>query len=154
MKTPRQLLLARHAATERKLDALRRRVIGEIGESTPAELPASAAIRSIFCHEDAGPPVLLILRGFRQWLRPLRFHLAGLAAVWVAIIAIKLATPADGEASVAKASSLSPEQLIAVAEKRKFMAELIDLSPSPASEASKNFLPRPRGELRLNSAAA
>ena len=137
MKTPRELLLERHRQMEMKLDAVRQRVLATQRQS-PRTLNVNWWSRLVcaltLIHPLSNPAL------FRPW-RP---HLAGLVAVWLAIFALKLTTPGVQQPLVAKSTSSSTEQLLALAEKRKLLAELMD---QPV-ESPKPDRPAPRSERR------
>src|SRR2546422_8499724 len=83
MKTPRELLLARHRAVEPKLDARRQRVIAFLSSKAAVAPSSSADLLS-----DQGlwrSMVSSRLAVFSAWLRQLRWHLAGMAAVWMSV---------------------------------------------------------------------
>ena len=135
MKTPRALLLARHRPAKAKLDGIRQKILAAHLPS-PAKQPAET-LRAPFQFRD-------LLR----YLAPLRLHLAGLAATWLLIALIRLSTPTSESVQVVEATP-SPEQVLALAEKRRLMAELMDLPMPTAVDRPKSFIPRPRSECPL-----
>ena len=148
MKTPRELLLHRHRAAAQKLDAVRRKVLADSFSSSKPEM---AGIRENPISGRAsyrGPAMLRALLGI---FMPLRFHAAGLAAIWMVIVGMRLATPSANEPQWA-ATNPSSEQLTAVAEKRKLMAELMEFPLPAAGEPAKPFKPRPRSDCSPNRA--
>ena len=151
MKTPRELLLSRHRAAEKKLDAIREQVVRQSALAS-RETGERAAIVSPPFRRDPPlyPPVSMLIRNWLDRLGSLRWHLAGLAAMWLLIGATKVATPGGGAAAEAKAASPLPEQLMAMAEKRKLLAELADSPAPPPAETPKSFAPRPRSECPMN----
>ncbi len=73
---------------------------------------------------------------------------AGLAAVWVVILAVNHFTLDKPEMLAGKSSPPSPEIMMVLQEQRRTLAKLIDSNDPPSAEPPKPFVPRPRGELR------
>ena len=126
MKTPRELLLKHHREAEPRLDAIRRDALAILAtaqaESTPMQ--------------------------FVDFFRSLRWHLAGLAAVWLFIAILHLDT---GHAPLMAASTprskIPPPQIImaALRENRRQLFEMIE--PHSADAESRGFfVPKPRSE--------
>lgn len=140
MKTPREILLARHQPAESKLDRIRRdaiRVAADVNRRSPTvrELTfAATALRAL-----AVP--------FRELIWPCRRTWAGLAVVWVALLVFNLTQAERGQTVVAK-STISPGELrLALLEQQRLLTELIGPSPpaSPAEPPSRPS-PQPRSE--------
>lgn len=156
MKTPRDLLFQRHQAAEPQLDAIRRKVVAGLEAERSAELqpregradaaPAAAGRRGArpTLNRPAWPEVLLSFR----------WHLAGLGAAWLVILALNLdRTPATTSAAEPR-SAFSPRQLLmAFRENRRQMLELIE--PPTAEPAPKvpPLAPPRRSEIRPFSSA-
>lgn len=127
MKTPRDILLARHRDAEPKLDAARQRALAALSTHSPAD---GSPRRS--------PP------GFWQSLsalaRQLRWHLAGMSAVWT--IAAWLGTLDHAALHAAQqptGGASAPDQLIAaLRENRRQVSELLN---SPATETTATDVP-------------
>mgnify|MGYP000847462472 FL=1 len=84
----------------------------------------------------------------REWLWPAPQAWAGLAAVWVAILALQFVPEQGFENVVAQAASaarLTPEVKLALAEQQRLRTELLELAPNPPPPAEP---PRPRSERR------
>lgn len=132
MKTPRELLLARHRSTESQLDAIRRGILTAGQENQHEEKSAFARIPE----------------SCREFFRVPRVAWAGLAAAWLVIISLNLASSDSPQASVAVASAptkRSPEMLQALREQKRLFAELVGSLPAPDVEEPR-FVPRPRSE--------
>jgi hypothetical protein len=119
MKTPREVLLNQHRHVEPKLSRI--------------------------WHAELAPR----LSGnvvWRELIWPCRRIWVGLAGAWVLIIAVHLAT-AEPVSQVAgkSAPALSREEMQALAEQRRLMAQMIDLPPA---EHQKPNPPGPRSERR------
>jgi hypothetical protein len=132
MKTPREILLARHQAAEPKLDALREQVLATINE--PVREKSSWFER--------------FAEGSRNLIRIPRFAWGGLAAAWLVVIALHFAARDSApKQSVAFAQNRPAATLQAVREQKRLLAELTGLIETPERETPR-FLPRPRSERR------
>lgn len=120
MKTPREILLRRHEGMEPKLNAVRHRAL--------AELPRPRVAPS-----------------WREWVLSLRWHWAGMSAVWLAVLLLRLASATDATGGAAR-EALPPARVLAAAlvENRR---ELIELTEAPLSAAPAALPPR-RSEVR------
>jgi hypothetical protein len=137
MKTPRELLLKRHEAALPKLDALR------------AALPALASQLSTFNSQ----PTSLWERLFGP--NPLAW--AGLAAVWLVLFAVNQSgSEPTSSASVAARASQPSEATVAeiVRERRREMAELLNLDEPRAAQPVRDALPPKRSQRREDHAHA
>jgi len=133
MKTPREILLQKHAGAQPQLNALREQTLATLSH------PEVAVGRSSFV-------------AFLSDLFALpRTAWAGLATVWVAIVALNLATGDGASPRPTTVAERTPALRQALAEQRRFYAELIR-SPMPADVPT--FVPRPRSDGRANIAAA
>jgi hypothetical protein len=121
MKTPRQILFQRHLDAMPKLDRIRAKVLStelprfdEITKRRERNLIAAIPLR-LWCE--------LILPCRRAWM--------GLAVVWLALLAIHLATSERRQDGRPKASSA--EVAAALEQRRQLLAELF--RPHPAEPA-------------------
>jgi len=130
MKTPRELLFEQHRAAESKLDAIRRDVLRADKGQTSRESWS-----------------------LRDFLWSLRWHLAGMSAVWIFIIFLNMG-PSHGPqmmATVPPVKRASPQVvLLSLRENRRQIAEMIG-NPTPDADKQRNFLPKPRSELQENT---
>jgi hypothetical protein len=138
MKTPREVLLQRHQSATPRLDTIRRKVVADM--TAPPD------------RESQQP---IIARFLREFLLPLRWHLAGMSALWLfaALLSIdRASTPPQ----TAIASSPSSQMAAALFENRRQLAEMIN---SPTDEAATStpvpqpFIPRRRSALQPLSVA-
>ena len=132
MKTPREVLLARHQKAEPKLDALREQVLATISEAPRTK--SSWVERCVDFWSNL----------FR---RP-RFAWGGLAAAWLVIIALNVASreTVTTTAGPVPEARRTPETLQALREQRRlFAAELVGSAGSHDADAPR-FVPRPRSE--------
>lgn len=141
MKTPRDLLLARHRDVTPRLDAVRKRVLASRPDSRPASpKPVSSVARDFLALS-------------RAWLLAFRWHGAGLGAAWIAIALLNLDPDPGATASpaVARTENVPPIQLVsALRENRRVLAELLqapETAPAPPP-ASSPAAPKRRSEVR------
>jgi len=133
MKTPREILLARHQAAAPQLDALRQSVVADLNGRT------------------AEPP--LQRRSIAELLSHL-FHLpkpalAGLAFAWLIIIALNVASrdtaaPASSPRQMAQRPTATMQDL---REQKRLFAELVGTLKDSETEVPR-FVPRPRGDIK------
>jgi len=132
MKTPREVLLARHQAVEPRLDALREQALATLTEAT----------------DDERSTVQQLIESCRNFLRIPRFAWAGLAAAWLVIIALNFAARDSAPKQPAVFAQKRPaETLQAVREQKRVLAELTSMAEMSERETPR-FVPRPRSERR------
>lgn len=102
-----------------------------------ASRPAPGASRSLLSTLHYQLSTLL-------WPRPVAW--AGLAAVWLMIAGLNVATREGTPRFAQRASPLSPQVLVAFQEQARLLAELIGPRETPVAERPKAVLPRPRSE--------
>ena len=78
------------------------------------------------------------------WPHPVAW--TGLAAVWLVILGIHLATRDTAVRVARQAAPVSPQVFMAFQEQERLLSELIGPSEPPATEPPKPRLPRPRSE--------
>lgn len=125
MKTPREILLERHRAAAPKLDAIRRKALA-------AQQP-----------EPSSPPFSL-----GNFLWSIRWHLAGMSAVWLVIALISLNSGRGSQmvAAIPSAKIPSPEVILAsLRENHRRLSQMID-GPTTDADRQKNFTPKPHSE--------
>jgi len=101
MKTPRDVLLGSHQDSQHRLDAIRKRVVAQL---TGAEAGAIAPGRAA-----SGQPGGF---GWLQLLRTIRWHAAGLTAVWLLIAALRLGGESSEAAHLEVSKAPSPRKVI------------------------------------------
>ena len=145
MKTPRELLLARHESAQHKLDALRKAALARLEEdASPILTPANPS---------PGPLAQLLVL-----MRSLRWHLAGMAAVWAIVVLLnadRLSSKPAPSGSAPQAAS-SRQLLVALLENRRLLLELMEPStPEPPSLPTPHpLLPSHRSALQTSTALA
>ena len=133
MKTPRELLLARHANAQPKLDALRHRVVADYAGAGLTEAVARPGILAQLWME-------LFWSCRRAWL--------GLASAWALILILNLTTGPAATSATDLASRTPPtaELRLALAEQARLRAELLGVDQAPPTQARKPLVPGPRSE--------
>lgn len=129
MKTPRQVLLDRHADAQASLDALRRSVVDPMRQRRR--------------------PWLGIL--WQELVQPIRPLLAGLSVVWVLILALHLTTrgPSANGGTQPLPTSIARE----VAAEQRLLSALLGLRPPESPEPSEPRDARPpSGQLHRSNA--
>lgn len=147
MKTPRDILLARHRAAEPKLDQIRAGVLAELTVNARPEPRRSRTPepRKFFS----------TLRFALGLLRALRLNAVGLGCVWLLILFFRLATPEPPINNSARALASGSALQAAMVEQQRLLAELGELPVSRfPKEAPKAAAPRPRSEQRASHASA
>jgi len=132
MKTPREILLQRHRATETRLDEIRRTAIAQL------ENPSRMRID--------GLPLRALFTLWRELIWPCRRTWAGLAAVWLVLLTLQLASRDPAEAAARTTPPPSPEVLMVLRQQQLLLAELVERSESRAAERPKTVAPRPRSQ--------
>jgi hypothetical protein len=138
MKTPRDILFARHQSTAPKLDAIRHEFVTELNNQATKEQSRPASLVTWF------------LGGSKQlWLEliwPCRRIWTGLAAVWILIFIVNV-SQRDGSQTVIAKSTPSPEVMMAFRDQQKLLNELLADRSLPAdAERPRIFSPKPRTE--------
>jgi hypothetical protein len=163
MKTPREVLLRQHQAAEPKLDAIRQTVVAGVAQTSKsavsrvsqparqwASLPTGkSAIRQV------GKPALrsdgtsALEAGWRQFVWSLRWHLAGLSAAWLVVMALSIDQTPAPTPQVARQDAPAQRQLLAaLRENQRQLRELIGTpAAEPAPEPQKPA-PSPRSQVQ------
>lgn len=142
MKKPLQLLFERHRDSEPKLDGLRKSVITTIRQDAP-----QASTRS---QQSRSAPLSI-----REWLLSLRWHLAGIAGVWIVVALLDFEPPPGSASDTATSSkSASGELLAAWRENRRQILQLMDLPAAEETPATPAKTPQRRGELSTTNTMA
>jgi hypothetical protein len=141
MKTPQEILFARHESAAPKLDTIRREVVVRLNrQDTKAQ---SGAINLVsWCLGGANKLWLeLILPSRRIW--------TGLAAIWIFIFIFNLSQRDPSERMARKSPTPSPEMILTFPQQERLLAELIGPNEPPAAAPQQPYLPQPRSEGRV-----
>jgi hypothetical protein len=141
MKTPREVLLGQHQAAEHKLDAIREKVV--------ADLAPDAPVRATRMPPAVPRRASALQAGWRQFWWSLRWHLAGLSAAWLVVMALSMDTTPAPTHAMAQRDAPSPRQLLAAL--RENQRQLLELIEAPAAEpapAPRKPMPSPRSQIQ------
>ena len=139
MKTPHDILFARHQAAAPKLDAIRREVVRELNNQGTKEqsLPAFFVAWFLGCSNKLWQELVLPSR--RIW--------TGLAAVWVLLFIVNF-SQRDNVSSITGKTVRSGEVSMSVQAQQRWVNELLaDRSSPPEADRPKIFSPKPRTEI-------
>jgi hypothetical protein len=138
MKTPREILLARHQAAGPKLDAVRREVLRELNNKETKEQKSAFLSWFFGCFKIS-------------WLElffPCRRIWTGLAAVWLLLFIVNF-SQRDAVSSISGKPVRSPAVMMSWQTQQRWVNELLaDRSLPPEAEHPRNFAPKPRTENR------
>lgn len=134
MKTPREILLQRHHVADAKLNQIRREVIAQM-EKPPVTRAEGLLFRAL-------------LKLWRELIWPCRQTWAGLAAVWVVLLTLHLASHDHTEVVARKTPPPSPEMLIVLRQQNLLLAELVERPVPRAADRPKVVPSRPRSQRR------
>ena len=117
MKTPRDILFARHQAAAPKLDAIRREVVAELNHKDTKARSWTDNFVS-WCLGGSN----------KLWLElvwPCRRIWAGLATVWILIFVFNFSQRDPAELMARKSPPPSPEMILTFRQQERLLAELI-----------------------------
>jgi len=140
MKTPREILLDQHRSAEPKLDRLWHQKLAAalVGNTTIVGRNAVLAI------------------GWKMWrelIRPSRRIWAGLACAWILIAALNVASSEPTTKVASQAQPPSHEEMRALIEQRRMLAQLIGPLSEPAY-IHKRTTPGPHSQRAAQTATA
>ncbi|MBU6411131.1 MAG: hypothetical protein KGR98_12155 [Verrucomicrobia bacterium] len=146
MKTPRDILLARHQAAAPKLDAIRKSVVAEKW-SNQAPGGQSSALHAV--------SLLLDFSGnmWRELILPSRRFWAGLAGVWCVILAVNFSLRDRWPAGMMKESS-APAMLLSLPQQERLLAELMEPNERRDRPPPKRIPPQARSERQAKTLTA
>ena len=136
MKTPREILLERHCAANAQLDAIRENVVATAVSDAAVRVPRPF-------------PILAVLKLWRELVLPCRRIWAGVAAVWLVILALHLSTGAPPKSAPGQMAASGQDVLTALREQEQILAQLLDPRDQPHAEpppVARPAVPGPRGE--------
>jgi hypothetical protein len=136
MKTPREILLSRQRAVAPKLDAIRHSIVSALNNQATKQPSSDNFFVALFLRCSNKVWQELILPSRRIW--------AGLATVWLVILAIHFAQRDDSPSVRISA----PPVLMSVGEQQRWLNQLLaDRLPVTEMEPPKTFSPKPRTEI-------
>jgi hypothetical protein len=134
MKTPREILLARHQAAAPKLDAIRQSTVAAVCDRRPAKLrrsqtTATTIFQTIWLE--------LVLPCRRIW--------TGLAAVWLLIFIVNISQHDASKVVATKSTTMG--MMTTFRDEQKMLNELLATRSFAAdAEQPRIYLPKPRTE--------
>ena len=145
MKTPREILFARHQAAAPKLDAIRHDVVNaEFNVGQASRLSPSEKTTKL---ETGATPVLRLL--WRELIFPSRRIWAGLAATWILIFVFNFSQRDPAELQARKSPPPAPQMILTFRQQERLLTELIGPNEVQAVAPPKPLLPQPRSESRI-----
>jgi hypothetical protein len=138
MKTPREILLARHRAAVPQLDAIRRSVVAELNRPATREQNFLASL--VAGLRNGCNPL------WRELVWPCRRVWTGLAVVWILILAVNFSQRDRTSAALVK-STPTAGMMMTFSDQQKMLNELFaDRSLPAEAERPRIFSPKPRTE--------
>ncbi|MEI9864880.1 MAG: hypothetical protein WDN00_10070 [Limisphaerales bacterium] len=138
MKTPRDILLARHQAAAPKLDAIRQSTVAAVCDRR------SSTDNALERQSQTAATIWQILWLEMVW--PCRRIWTGLAVVWVGILIINF-SQRDGSQTVIAKSSPPAEMMMTFRDQQKLLNELFaDRSLPVDADRPRIYSPKPRTE--------
>jgi len=137
MKTPRDILFARHQAAMPKLDAIRQEVVEVAADVNRRKQP----VRELTFAATLANAIRL---SFLELFWPCRRTWTALAAVWVLLFIFNVSQRDKSELAARKMLPPTPEAIMAWRQQERLLAELIGPSAPGDAERRKIFLPKPR----------
>lgn len=138
MKTPRELILARHQAAVPKLQ--------EISPEDLAGYARASAARPVGSRQLGARRWFPVIRLWEESLWPWRQAWLGMAAVWCVILLVHVSTRDIPTMARAKMPAPSPEVLTLLREQNQILTQLLEPAALPPPAAPK--IPGPRSEQR------
>jgi len=133
MKTPRELLLARHEADAANLDAIRATVLRT--ELATPSAPAVSLNASVWG---------FLVQAWQELFWANRRAFAGLAAAWVTILAVNWHLAEPGSEPLAAQDLRAPSFFLWTEASARLLAETPDLIPPPPAPRSDATRPQSR----------
>jgi hypothetical protein len=138
MKTPRDILLARHQTAMPKLDAIRREVVANLNHQD-TKAPSRTIDLVSWCLGG-------LIQLWRQLFWPCRRIWSGLATMWIFLAAVNLAQR-DNVSSVTGKPVRSAEVIMSAQNQQRWLNELLADRSAPAeTDRPRNLAPKPRTE--------
>lgn len=139
MKTPRELLLERHAPADAKLDAVRRNAIRIATSPDLQGVPGRGRTLADAVFRALAVP-------WRELIWPARRTWAGFALAWLVIVMVNLRDADTRAVSQMKMRSSPGEMLMAWQQQQRRLDELVGPLEPPEADRPKSASPQPRSE--------
>jgi hypothetical protein len=145
MKTPREILFERHRRAEPRLDAVRQHALAELTAAGSVEELRQGRNERLLSRRLDNSEYGILKKAWLELFWPYRRAWAGMAMVWLALVAANLGMKATATSSPAARSAHRGDLVQAVEEQRRLLAELLPATkPQPAEPPRPS--PRPRSE--------
>ena len=141
MKTPREILLERHRATETKLDAIHHSAVAAVCDRR-------SAVGDVHERRSQTAATMIWHVLWRELFLPSRRIWAGLAAVWVLLVAVNVSMR-DHSPAIAMKSGPGPAMILSFQQQEKLLTELMGPSETRVAQPATPLGPRPRSEGRI-----
>jgi len=152
MKTPRDILFARHQAAMPKLDVIRQSTVAAVCDrriSTDCAHERRSQTAATTQNRLTSLVTSLLCCSNKLWLEliwPCRRTWTGLAAVWILLFIVSF-SQRDNVSGVTGTSARSDGAVMSLQIQQRWMNELLaDRSSPPEADRPRIFLPRPRTE--------
>ena len=133
MKTPREILLGKHEGIEPKLDALRRQFVADVARPT-----AGSPIKREICSRE--PKIFRWQEAFIV----VRWHLAGLTAMWLLIAVLRAAGGAAETHRMAEHKVAAPRTVILTLKENRRQIQELSGAPVASAPLRLQAVPQPR----------
>lgn len=134
MKTPRELLLARHQEAGVKLDTVRRGVVEGMVPATPAAQEP---------HSIGSPVSTLFVRVWQELIWPSRRAWATIAIVWAGVLVWNVAENDSFPRAQRTSKEAKSQMVLNLVAQRQLLSELLQPAPlRPPEPARANTQPR------------
>ena len=139
MKTPRDILLHRHAPAGEKLDVIRKETVRLA--ANPNRRSASGRASTI-----ASTALHALTIPFRELFWPARRIWAGFAVAWLVVVAVNLEDSNPAEIAASKWKPLPSGTMMAWEQEQKLFRDLIEPTEAHEARQPKSLPPKPRSE--------
>jgi hypothetical protein len=146
MKTPREILLARHRSTEPRLDAIRQASVAAVYRRNATDDASQRRSQTAATIHFVSWCLRCPNKLWSELILPSRRIWTGLATVWVLLFAINF-SQRDKVSSVTGQPVRSPAVMVNWQTQQRWMNELLADHSAPAeADRPRNIVPRPRTE--------
>jgi len=155
MKTPREILFARHQSAAPALDAIRQKAVGQLNteeQKAPSPRPSSIewereAVGQPFLYvgrKPLGRFLVLAIQFWRELILPCRRVWTGLAAVWIFILMVNFSQRDNLNSATGRPAPSGPMVMSLQAQQHWLNQVLADRTAPVESDQPRNFSPKPR----------
>jgi hypothetical protein len=143
MKTLREVLLERYRQAEPRLDEVRRRALAELTQAGSTEALGRSCSEGLLKRRVDDAECGILKKIWLELIWPSRGAWAGMAALWLGLLAANFGMKATATTSTAARSAHRGELVQAIEEQRRLLAELLPATkPQPAEPPRPGSRPR------------